>query len=321
VTSRAPSAPVRLAFVGQRTYFDGCALRAPAGGVEPAFFDFAPDAPTDALLAALQAFAPDVVFAFRPELLPAGLLREVDAVTAGYLTEPLPRPDGASHPDLEARLEVLQAADVQSFDRIVCFDPLIAPTAERVLPVWRSFPIPVADEVFAPVRPAGARPRLLFIGRSTAHRERFLGPLKHSFDLVHLAHGVAGEQLERFFAEADIGVNLHNEPYPTFENRVSLHLAAGHLVLSEPLSPRHALQPAVDYLECAQPWEMWELCSRIGALPDAFHSVRVNGRRQVERFRASRVYPRFVFDLLADVDVFGGRRRGGGAMRGSARTP
>ncbi len=39
--------------------------------------------------------------------------------------------------------------------------------------------------------------------------------------------------------EHHVGINLHNEPYLPFENRVSLHLAAGHLVLSEPLDPLH----------------------------------------------------------------------------------
>ena len=35
-----------------------------------------------------------------------------------------------------------------------------------------------------------------------------------------------------------IAVNLHNNPYPSFENRVCIALAAGHLVISESLSPQ-----------------------------------------------------------------------------------
>ena len=38
--------------------------------------------------------------------------------------------------------------------------------------------------------------------------------------------------------EHDVGINLHNEPYPSFENRVCLHLAAGHLVVSASRSTR-----------------------------------------------------------------------------------
>jgi hypothetical protein len=36
--------------------------------------------------------------------------------------------------------------------------------------------------------------------------------------------------------------------------------------------------------------------------------VRVRGRRKAEQFRASRVYPRLVADLLADVRAFGSPR-------------
>jgi hypothetical protein len=36
--------------------------------------------------------------------------------------------------------------------------------------------------------------------------------------------------------------------------------------------------------------------------------VRVRGRLKAEGFRASRVYPRLVADLLADIDAFGSSR-------------
>jgi hypothetical protein len=298
----------RLAFVGQREYFEYCSLEHPAGGVTPAFFDFRPDAPLDPLRAALAAFSPDVVLVFRPEILPPAALDGVDAVTVGYLTEPLPRPGAAVHRDLQARLESLRRADPGNFDRICSFDPLIAPTVDELLPVWRSFPIPVSDRVFAPVRPATGSPRLLFTGRSTEHREAFLGPVKHDFELVHLAHGVTQERLQPFIADVDIGLNLHNEPYPTFENRVCAYLAAGLLVITEPLSPYHGLRPGVDLLVADAPWKLWEIVRQIARTPDAFATVRRRGRQAAERFRASRVYPALVDDVLTDIAAFGARR-------------
>jgi hypothetical protein len=309
---RSAPDPLRLAFVGQRVYFHYCALEAPVDGVEPAFFDFRFGGRADELLAGLQAFAPHVVFVWRPEIVPAGAFVGLDAVTVGYLTEPLPRPGGgrgAAHPDLEQRLEYLRHADASNFDRIVSFDPLVAPAADPIVPVWRSFPIPVSDAFFAPVRAAAGRPKVVFTGRATDHRDAYLDPVKHDFDVVHLAHGVTDEHLIAFLREVDIGVNLHNEPYPTFENRVSVYLAAGVLVISEPVSPRHGLQPGIDYLEATGPWHLWELVTAAARTPDAFRSVRLSGRRQAERFRASRVYPRFCRDLLADVGAFGSTRR------------
>jgi hypothetical protein len=304
-----------LAFVGQREYFEQCSLERPTGGVEPVFLDFKPGGPVAPLLQALDALAPDVVLVFRPDLMPSGALAGVPGVIVGYLTEPLPRPGGRYHPDLDSRMRNLRQLDTANFDRIVSFDPLVAATVAEVAPVWRSLPIPVADRLYAPPRRASGPPRVLFVGHSTAHRESFLGAIKRDFDCVHLAHGIGGDRLIEFMGEADIGINLHNEPYPSFENRVSLYLAAGLLVLSEPLSPRHGLLPGTDYVEAAQPSLMWELVLRIARTPDAFATVRWAGHRRAQRFRASRVYPALVRDALADVALWGSPRRAAAPRR------
>ena len=302
---------LRLAFVGQREYFHYTSLEAPAGGVEPRFLDFRPDGDPAPLTAAIDAFDPHVVFVWRPELIPHGAFEHVRAITVGYLTEPLPRPGAADpHPDLQTRLDNLERADPRNFDRIVSFDPCVVPTVDPLLPVWRCFPIPVTDRYYAPVPSPNARPRILFTGRSTEHRERFLGPVKKDFDCVHLAHGVTDEELIPFLRTSDVGMNLHNEPYPTFENRVPAYMAAGLLVVTETLSPHHGLVPGRDLIEVRQPWEPWELMSTWARTPHAFHAVRLQGRRAAERFRASRVFPKFVTDLLGDVETFGRGRPG-----------
>ncbi|HEX8123122.1 MAG TPA: glycosyltransferase [Solirubrobacteraceae bacterium] len=302
---------MRLAFVGQREYFNYTSLQTAAGGVEPSFVHFFPEAPAEPLLAALDEIEPDVVFVWRPELIPPGAFADLDAITVGYLTEPLPRPGGARHPDLEMRWSTLRKTDPSNFDRIVSFDPLVAPTVDAHMRVWRSFPIPVGDSYYAPVSPPNPQPRVLFTGRSTKHRERFLGPVKKDFHTVHLAHGVTDEQLLPFLRETDIGVNLHNEPYPTFENRVPAYLAAGLLVISEPLSPHHGLQPGRDLLEVREPYHLYELVQQAARTPHAFDTIRLGGRRAAERWRASHVYPRFVRELIRDVRAFGRGRAAG----------
>ena len=296
---------MKLAFVGQREYFNYTSLQHEAGGVEPSFVHFFGSAPLEPLLAQLDAIEPDVVFVWRPELIPHGAFADLAALTVGYLTEPLPRPGSEPHRDLQTRWEHLQQADPSNFDRVVSFDPLVAPTVDAHMRVWRSFPIPVSDTYFADVNPPNPKPRVLFTGRSTDHRERFLGPVKKDFDTVHLAHGVTDEELLPFLRTTDIGVNLHNEPYPTFENRVPAYLAAGLLVISEPLSPHHGLQPGRDLLEVREPHHLYQLVAEAQRTPHAFDTVRRNGRRAAERWRASRVYPRFVSDLVADVRAFG----------------
>jgi hypothetical protein len=299
---------LRFAQVGQSTYFEACALDGSLDEVETIFVDFRAGADPAPVRNALDRFAPHVVLVFRPEIVPPGFFSGVNAATVGFLTEPLPRA-GSDHPDLRRRLGDLEATDAGNFDRLISFDPHIADTAASIADIWRSIPLPVADRLYAPVRKQSARPRLLFVGRSTPHREDILVAAKHQYDLLHVAHGADVEMLERLFAEHDIGINLHNEPYPSFENRVCLHLAAGHLVLSERLSPTHGLEPDIDFVEISRPEQVVHILHVLETYPGSYDRVRIRGRAKAELFRASLVYPRLIHDLYLDLAAFGTERQ------------
>jgi hypothetical protein len=309
---RVPTAgaPWRVAFVGQSAYFDACSLGGPASDLEPRFVEHRGGADPRPLVRELQAFAPHVVVVFRPETVAPGLFDDLPALTLGFNSEPLPRgPAHLAHPDLRFRLSELATTDRRQFDRIVTFDPLSAAAAEDHVDVWRSLPLPVDDRFYAPVREVPARPRVAFIGYSTEHRERFLVDVKHHFDVLHVAAGLHGAALRDLFARIDVAINLHGEPYPTFENRVCLHLAAGHLVISEPLSPTHGLEPGIDYLEVQTPGQLVARVQAIRGMPGIGRSVRVRGRLKAEQFRASRMWPRVIGDLVRDVRAFGTARQ------------
>lgn len=296
---------MRIAFIGQETYFRAAALTTPTAEVLPHFVEFRSGGDPQRMMSEIERFAPDVVIVFRPETIPAGLFGSLRVPTLGFLTEPLPRGDGKPHPDLEWRLADTRLIDRSNFDRIVSFDPLFVEVADSLAPVWRSVPLPVDDRFFAPVRPSAVPPRVAFVGRSTEHREAYLVAAKHDFDLLHIAHGIFGDRLLELLRETDVAINLHNEPYPSFENRVSLHLAAANLVISEPLSPTHGLEPGIDYIEVRHPDELLRSIGQIQLYPDLHRRIRIRGRRKAEAFRASRVYPRLVHDLLLDLEVFG----------------
>ncbi|HEX5309232.1 MAG TPA: glycosyltransferase [Solirubrobacteraceae bacterium] len=300
---------MRVAFVGQSVFFAQCSQEHEADGVEPFFVDYRSATPPEQMLARLHELDPDVVLVFRPEIVPQGAFDGLRAHAIGYLTEPLPRAAKDDHPDLRARLRWLQEVDPGNFDRIVSFDPLIAETAASVLPVWRSLPIPVADSLFADVRERGTPPRLLFVGRSTKHREALLETVKERYPLVHIGHGLFGERLTRFMDRADVQLNLHNNPYPSFENRVCIALAAGHLVISEQLSPRHELEPGRDYLEFETTEQLTRYVAELQRDPQAYADVQRAGREQAEAFRASRVYPALLRDAVADIQANGSDRR------------
>ena len=302
--------PIRVAFVGQETYFGQCALSVPAGGLRPRFFDFRAGVGADAstLRDALEDYGAHVVVVFRPEIVPPGAFVGMRAAILGFVTEPLKRAGGADHPDLDWRESELALADASNFDRIVSFDPLVAQTADAHTPVWRSLPLPVDDALFADVRPSASPPRVLFVGYSTEHRESFLINAKHAYDVLHYAHGLHGDELLEVFARTDVALNLHGEPYPSFENRVLLHLAAGHLVVSEPLSPTHGLEAGIDYVEIVRPDQLLTVLYQLHRRPETHQRVRLRGRQKAEAYRASLVWPRLVGDLLADLQAFGSPR-------------
>lgn len=301
-------APLRLSFVGQSTFFRATALDEQSERVRTSYVEFRQGRDPDDLIAALRDADPHVVVVFRPELIPAGLFHGQRFATLGFLTEPLPRTAGGAHPDLGRRLDELRRVDRSNFDRVVAFDPLFVETAEQVMPIWRSLPLPVADRYFRRVRPITGRPRVCFVGRSTEHRESFLAPIKHEFDILHLAFGVDADRLEGVLDEHDVTINLHNEPYESFENRVCIHLAAGHLVISEVLNPRHGLEPGIDYLEIGRPEDLIELTAALHRWPGSYDRVRIRGRMKAEQYRASLVYPRLIEDLYRDLAVFGSDR-------------
>lgn len=309
VDARLPAsgAPFRVAFVGQRTYFEVCSQLSATTVVQPSFVEFRAGADAEAMRRRIEQIDPHVVVVFRPEIIPAGVLRSVRALTLGYLTEPLPRDGGDAHPDLERRLQDLAMADPDQFDRVIAFDPNITAAASRYLPVWRAQPLPVADEVFSSNLVRHDSSRALFVGRTTPHRAGWLAAAKHIYDVMHIEHGVFGVDLATLSRQYLIAINVHNEPYPSFENRVALHLAVGNLVISETLSPTNGLDPGLDYLSAVDPDELVSYLGLIEGDPQRFEWVRARGHLKAEAFRASRVYARLLLDLLLDVAEFGRR--------------
>jgi hypothetical protein len=308
---------VKACFVGQREYFEQCSLLSPAGGVVPFFVDHRGGADPSPVRVALDEIRPDVVLVFRPETVPAGFLRGVDALTLGFNTEPIPRDAaGDVHPEQAFRLSELAQTDAGQFDRIITFDPMGAATAESAgITVWRSVPLPVADHLYADaLRPPARPPRVAFVGYSTEHREQWLVGVKHEFDVLHvvtglrIAAGLDGSTTRELWGSIDVGINLHVGPFLSFENRVCLHLAAGHLVVSEPLDPSHGLEPGIDYIQVRSPGTLKQVIGALHSDPDAFRATRIRGHAKSEAFRASRVFPRLFADFVADVRAFGTSR-------------
>jgi hypothetical protein len=305
-----PGAPIRVAFVGQRTYFEACSLPFAAGGLVPAFFDFRGGAEIAPLLAGLRRFRPHAIVAFRPETLPPAAFAGIPAPVVGFITEPLPRGDREPHPNYDYNLAELARIDRDNVDRVICFDANSWDAAAGLVPLWRAMPLPVDDRLYRAPRPSRRPPKVIFIGYSTMHREQSLIGLKHEFDLPHYAHALMGEELGAVLAGADVGLNVHGEQWVrSFENRVLIHLAAGQLVITEPLEPLYGLEPGIDVVEVSDRYELNLRVHQLQQMPDMYDRVRIRGHHKSRQFAASRVWPRVIGDLFADLAAFGSERR------------
>ena len=192
-----------VAFVGQSAYFQACALADECPEIAIDFVDFlrAPTCPDGAFVA-----GPSIPMSSSrsgPRIVPSGGVRCPRARSDGRV------PDGAAAvargPGPSGRDRRL--ADLES-DRCGQLRPA---------GLVRAADSPAADDVCAglavaarsrsrtpstpPVRPARADPGVLFVGRPTSHRERYLSRGKQQFDLFHAAHGVEALSSGRSLAQ------------------------------------------------------------------------------------------------------------------------
>ena len=231
--------------------------------------------------------APDpdahVVVVFDPATPAAGAA----GLTVGWFTHVLPQPRAKSRPDNTEAAAAAASLPAGSFDRVIAADPALAEHVD----VWRSLPLPVADRLYADVVSAHEKPRVAWAS-----------PPREEPKLAELAIEPPGTD------EAVVAVNLHPDHWPRFEHEVARHLAAGRLVISEQLAPLHGLEPDLDFLQADDPDRILDFLWTLDRFPAEFDRVRHRGRLKAEYFRASRLWPRLLHDLLLDVREFGAGR-------------
>lgn len=306
-----------ILLIGQPAFFKVCDPGVPLEWGKVTFLPFTAGENELDLRKKLVALNPDIVCVFKPECLTTNCLEAIDAVRVGWFTEPVPRSQGVSQPqpdrprpvwssnrdsnasDLERRLDNARRVIQQNYDHYITFDPLTSGVLSAFVEIWRAIPLPVSDKLFcSEPETFSANPlNTAFIGRPTPHRDRFLNQILHDFDPLWISHGLHGENLAMVLRQTGVGVNLHNLAYPNFENRVSIHLAAGHLVISEPLVPSHGLEAGHDFVEVTSPSDLVKVLSEVREDPGRFALNAIRGREKAEYFRASAVLRQLV-DLL-----------------------
>lgn len=310
MASGSAPTPLHLAIVGQDTYFKSTDPESNDETFRTTFVPFSEGDDERALRLSLENLRPDAVVVFKPESLVTDCLQGLPTTKFGWFTEPIPRVDhshndpqterwGASSKvgnaaDLRRRLEKARTVRTSNFDHFLSYDPLIVPTLSHFVDITASYPLPISDKYFSnsaesfTQNPGG----ITFIGRLTSHREKFLDRIAHRFNPLIVTHGLHGELLDVVLRQTGTAINLHNLPYPNFENRAAMHLAAGHLLLSEALSPSHGLEAGMDFIEISDPSDLEGRLFEIEMNPDQFSLLAIRGRQKAEYFRATRIFDR-----------------------------
>ncbi len=280
---------MRVAFVGPDVWLANCAPPLSTHALSVSRFALGPAGGQD-VLQEIRAMRPHVCVAFDPPALAPGILGELPGVKLGILV------DGAASAAPES---------VGALDRLVSFDPGLTGTQVGSMDVWRAVPPPVSDVLFSEPRRPHHAPRAVSIGRESAHREAMLTPVKHHQDMLQLIHGVSGAELAEVLSGYDVGIYVSREGGGGFGQQVGLHLACGHLLLSEHLAPAHGLERGIDFLQVdSADGLLWTL-ERLGRFPEMYHRIRVRGRLKAEQYRASSLFARLLGDLLADLAASG----------------
>ena len=301
---------LKLAFVGQLEY------NAPLYETDlddlyvvrrfsPIFDPAAGHEATASTMGPLLDFNPDVAVFFRPEYFSNSLLSRLKCVKIGISTEPFPKYiDDKFHFTLDSigRFKLFLKAAELSFKYIFHYDAASLSFLERMgIRLSGPFALPVATMTWSQSEVSDLEWDFVFIGRSTVNRERHFGALKRDLRFLHIAHGIIGKDALPYYHRSRIGLNIHSEPELAWEPRVQQLMAAGMLVVSEPISPNDLLLPDKHFLEVRDPVETYQICLKILENPGRFEAVRRAGYDRVHRELSARlVWPRFIQRCLED---------------------
>jgi len=206
----------------------------------------------------LLDFNADINIFFRGEFVPKTVLEQLQGVKVALSSEPFPRyvgPRLTYTRDSMFRYLAFRSIKELPFDYVFHYDEAsLAFLDQEGLGLSGCFPFPVATGVYRRL-PASPEWDFFFIGRSTGHRERYFGHLKHRYHFLHICHGIWGESLVEFVSKSRIVFNIHAEDEVSWEPRVQMLLSCGAFLISEKLSPNSILRPGIDYIEVANPAE------------------------------------------------------------------
>jgi spore maturation protein CgeB len=242
---------------------------------------------------------------FRGEFIPNSVLQKLNGITIALSSEPFPSYiDGKLNftYDSYKRFETFLAIKNKQYDYVFHYD---ASSVEFLknhgIYLNGVFEFPIATGTYRPME-MEKKWDVFFIGRSTDYREKFLGSLKHYFNVLHIAHGIHGNDLVPYMNQSKILLNLHAENEISWEPRVQMLMATGGLVISQKLSPNDLLIPGVDYIEVDMT-DHYDLCNKVKYYlehDEECASIAKNGYLKVQKyFDAKTKFTQLINDIEA----------------------
>jgi glycosyltransferase involved in cell wall biosynthesis len=261
-------------FAGQPEYYRSVHYDATSGGGHFAFpFTSADPSRLRELPEFAKASGARTCIIFRPEWLcpypeTFAELKAQGVSVIGYSTEPVPQSWPTAHSDQLRRLETLKKALRLDYDLLIHFDStslgfLTSLGFGRII----AHPLPVSRGLFFP-EDCARDFDVCFLGKSTPHREAMLAPLKMRFEVIHVAHGLRDEDARVLMNRSKLVLNLHNEAYPNFENRVVQALFCARPVVSETLTGDN-LVAGRDYTPADSPEALFRVIRELLDAPEA----------------------------------------------------
>ena len=190
-----------------------------------------------------------------------------------------------------------KAVDLSGFTRVVASCPSSAMSAGAS--AWTLLPLPVSDTLFSTASVRMSTPRPFFDGPTSERRDRFLQPIKHRFDVLHLVSGATESQMLDLMSGCEIAVDLQEDPKLPARDRIGPALASGMLVLTEGPLSQPGLVDGEHLLTFSTPDELELLISDAIREPESFASIRTAGREMAESRRSSRLIAQINSELTA----------------------
>jgi hypothetical protein len=275
----------KVAFIAQSEYFDLHYKNSLDDLYEVRYFPNAFHQDT-AFFQPVVDFNADINIFFRGEIVPKETLLALKGINVNISSEPFPKilNDTVDYTeDSLNRFKSFLEIEEKPFDYVFHYDEVSKGFFEsQGIKLSGYFPFPVSDNL--KFKPSEKKWDLFFIGRTTAHRDKYFGPLKRDFNFLHINHGVSGTDLLDFITQCKISINVHAEDEISWEPRTQLSLAAGSLLISEPLSPTSLLRPGIDYIEVKNQYEMYEVCKKVLENYDKYKHIAISGQQRVRAY-------------------------------------